>query len=303
MAAMKRVLLLAAVIVAGIAALGLTSCAPTSGRYVDRIFETTTKTTHQYKQTTNLVTGAPQNLALDVYQPTGDTLEARPVIVWIHGGGFFTGNRGAMGDVAAEWAQRGYVTLSISYRLDSGNKCQQVQDGTITDPVQEQIERDRCARVITAAKDDAFSAIEWIRANAATYRVDPERVAVAGSSAGAVTALNVAQWGNPGGGPVPANRKVSAALAMSGCQYDPAMIDANDAPIGMIASGGDISVPYECSTETIASAKALGTKTVANYWPEESLHAKDLYRAHQVDVDKAWTAFLYNQLQLTQPPA
>lgn len=297
---MKRASALLAV-VALLGALGLSSCTPTTGRYFDLVFASTTKTTHLYKATRNLTTGAELNLFADVYQPTGDALARRPAIVWIHGGGFLTGNRGGMGDVASEWARRGYVTLSISYRLDPGNRCQQYQDGTITDPVQAQIERDRCERVITAAAEDALDAVAWIRTRAADFGVDATRIAVGGSSAGAVTALNVGQWANPGGGAPPASTRVKAVLAMSGCQYDPSRIDANDAPVAMIASGGDISVPYECSVATVDAARSFGTPTAANYYPGESGHAKDLYRQHQAEIDEDWTAFVYQQLKLSQP--
>lgn len=298
---MKRALVVLVAAVTAITAFGLSGCTPTSGRYIDQVFASTTKSTHLYKETTNLTTGAPLQLYTDVYQPVGDTLAKRPAIVWIHGGGFFTGNRDGMGDVAAEWARRGYVTLSISYRLDPGNKCQQVQDGTITDPVQLETETARCQRAIFAAQNDAFSALGWLRRHAAEFKVDTSRLVVGGSSAGAVTAVNVAQRGNVTGEAVPVGKSVRAALAMSGCQYDPASIDAKDAPIAMIASGGDISVPYECSVATVDKAKGFGTPTVANYWPSESFHAKDLYRRHQAEIDAAWTKFLYERLALTQP--
>ncbi|MEZ5137307.1 MAG: alpha/beta hydrolase [Acidimicrobiales bacterium] len=298
---MKRALLVLVAAVAGLAALGLSACTPTSGRYIDLVFASTTKSTHLYKETKDLTTGADLDLFTDVYQPTGDTLAKRPAIVWVHGGGFKTGNRTQIGDVAAEWARRGYVTLSISYRLDPGNKCQEYQDGKFTDPVQAEAERARCERAIYAAQNDAFSALGWLRRHAAEFKVDTSRLVVAGSSAGAVTALNVAQRGNVDGGAVPVGRSVKAALAMSGCQYDPAAIDANDAPIAMIASGGDISVPYECSVATVDAAKGFGTPVAANYWPDESYHAKDLYRRHQAEIDAGWTSFLYQRLALTQP--
>jgi len=298
---MKRSLLVLIATVTALAGLGLSACTPTSGRYIDQVFASTSKTTHLYKETTDLTTGAPLDLYTDVYQPVGDTLAKRPAIIWIHGGGFKGGDRTKIGDVAAEWARRGYVTLSISYRLDPGNKCQNVQDGTITDPTQLATERARCERAITAAQNDAFSALGWLRRHAAEFKVDTSRLVVGGGSAGAVTALNVAQRGNVGGGAVPLEKSVKAALAMSGCQYDPAAIDAKDAPIGMIASGGDTAVPYECSVATVDAAKSFGTPTVANYWPAESTHAQALYRRHQTEIDAAWTAFLYERLALTQP--
>lgn len=273
---------------------------PTSGRYIDQVVASTSMTTHLYGQTTDLTTGAPLDLYADVYQPVGDTLATRPAIIWIHGGGFKAGNRTNMGDVAAEWARRGYVTLTISYRLDKGSRCQDVQDGEFTEP-RLSVERTRCERAITAAQDDAFSALGWLRSHAAEFGVDTSRLVVGGSSAGAVTAVNVAQRANVAGGAVPAEKSVGAALAMSGCQYDLAAIDAEDAPIGMIASGGDAAVPYECSVATVDAAKRFGTLTVANYWPTESSHAMGLYRRHQAEIDAAWTAFLYQRLALTQP--
>jgi dienelactone hydrolase len=298
---MKRALLLALVVVASLAATALTACTPTSGRYIDLVFASATKTTHLYKETTDLTTGADLDLFTDVYRPSGDTLAKRPVVIWIHGGGFKTGNRTQIGDVAAEWARRGYVTLSISYRLDPGNRCQEYQDGKITDPAQAEIERARCERAIVAATNDAFSAVGWIQRHAAEFGVDPTRIAVGGSSAGATAAVNVGQWANVDGGPVPSSKRVKAVLAMSGCQYDPARIDANDAPIAMLASGGDPAVPFECSVATVDAASALGTPTVANYYPSESGHAKVLYRQHQAEVDEDWTAFVYQQLKLSQP--
>ncbi len=298
---MKRTLALAVAVVAGFAALGLSACTPTSGRYIDLVFASTTKTTHLYKETADLTSGADLDLYTDVYQPTGDKLAKRPVIVWVHGGGFKGGNRSQLGDVAAQWARRGYVTLSISYRLDPGNKCQEYQDGKITDPTEAEAERDRCFRAIVAAQNDASAAVGWIRRHAAEFRADPNRIAIGGGSAGAVTAVNVAQRSNPGNGTTFTGQKVGAALAMSGCQYDVAAIDRYDAPIGMIASGGDISVPFECSVATVDKAKSFGTPTVANYWPDESGHAQALYRQHQAEIDEAWTAFLYEQLKLTQP--
>ena len=298
---MKRSLALSVVVVVGVAIAGLSACTPRSGRYIDQVFASTSKTTALYKETFDLTSGEPLDLYVDVYQPSGDTLAKRPAIVWIHGGGFKVGARSAMADVAAEWARRGYVTLSISYRLDPGNRCQDLQDGKIADPDEAAAEHDRCTRDITAAQNDALAAISWLRRHAAAYRVDTSRIAVGGSSAGAVTAVNVGQRANPGGGTPPAASRVSAVLAMSGCQYEPEAIDANDAPIAMLASGHDGAVPYACSVATVNRAKAFGTATVANYYPTESGHAKALYRTHQAEVDEAWTAFLYRQLKLTQP--
>ena len=105
------------------------AAAATPQRYRDPVFAKTTKTTYVYKSAPDLVTGKLVPLRLDVYRPVGDTLAKRPAIIWIHGGGFRFGDRSAMGAIAAEWAQKGYVTVSISYRLDTRGPCQALATG------------------------------------------------------------------------------------------------------------------------------------------------------------------------------
>ena len=58
-------------------------------------------------------------LRMDIYQPQGDTLSRRPVIIFCFGGGFVDGKRtdADMVALARSFAQRGFVTASIDYRL------------------------------------------------------------------------------------------------------------------------------------------------------------------------------------------
>ena len=156
----------------------------------------------------------------------------------------------------------------------------------------------RCTAAIQAAQDDALDAIRWVRDHAATYRIDTTRVAVGGSSAGAVTAINVAQNVNPTHGVVRDRIKVGAALAMSGCNYDLSSIDANDAPISMLHAGHDIAVPYACARATVDRAKSFGIPARRIFYPAESGHGMALYDAHRVTVDASWCAFLKARLGL-----
>ncbi|MCB1030217.1 MAG: alpha/beta hydrolase [Acidimicrobiales bacterium] len=290
-----------AALVVGVCVSVLSACETKPMRYVDLVFSATTKSTERFQTTTDLNSGSPLDLYTDIYQPSGDKLAKRPVIVWIHGGGFKDGDRSSMGSVAAQWARRGYVTLSISYRLDPGNRCMEVQYGSISNPSEEATERARCFRAITAARNDALASVAWVRKHAARLRVDTSRIAVGGSSAGAISAVNVGQQANANGGAVPAQHKVGAVLAMSGCQYDLDRVDARDAPLAMVASGHDGAVFYSCSVATVNKAKSFGTATMSHYYPNESGHALDLYRHHQAEVDKGWTLFLYQHLKLSQP--
>lgn len=124
--------------------------------------------------------GTPVDLKLDLYRPTGDTVAQRPAVVWVHGGGFSKGDKASGANFATYFAQRGYVVVSINYRLLAPPSC-----GGELDPAPE------CEAAAIEAQHDAQAAVRWLRVNASTYGVDPNRIAVGGGSAGAVTSLLV----------------------------------------------------------------------------------------------------------------
>ena len=100
--------------------------------------------------------------ALDLYLPKshGKASEALPLLVFIHGGGWAKGDKGSGGKRLTEWVESGkFVGASIGYRL--------------TDEAQ-----------WPAQIHDCKAAIRWLRANAAEYGIDPDRIAVWGTSAG-----------------------------------------------------------------------------------------------------------------------
>lgn len=271
-------------------------------RYRAQIFASATKSTAVYASPPDLLTNAATPLSLDVYRPVGDASTSRPLLVWVHGGGFAYGNRDGSAGEANDYARLGYVTASIDYRLDPGNHCLQVQAGLYTGDQLVQ-ERARCLRAIVAARDDAAAAIVWLRAHAATYGIDITRVAIGGDSAGAITAIHVGQTLNTPGGPPPADVAVRAVLAMSGCNYlaaaDPAWaIDSQDAPIAVSASGGDSLVPFSCSIATVDAAAAVGTPVLRSYYALENAHAQSLYYAHRAEIERSWRAFLIDHLGL-----
>jgi dienelactone hydrolase len=271
-------------------------------RYVDQVFASVTADTGLvYATAPDLSTSAPVDLAADLFRPAGDTADLRPAIVWIHGGGFKAGSRSSTTDVAQSYARRGYVTASIDYRLDPGNRCQDVQDGVITDPVEAAAERDRCTVAIIAAQHDAQAAVRWLRANASAFGIDPGRIAVGGFSAGAVTAVNVAQRSeDPGtvGSHLDQSSTVGAGLSASGCNYDPGSIDGADAPVFLLASGLDRSVDFSCVAATEQATRAVGAGVQTMYFPSEGTHALALYTKYRPQVDAAWTSFLVANLGL-----
>lgn len=112
------------------------------------------------------------DLALDLYQPKKDNLEKRPVIIWVHGGGMYAGSKDASWDpvteLAQDFAEKGYVSVSIDYRLNPTWE----EAGTFNETMKN-------------AAEDVASAVDWIRANAEEYSLNPNYIALAGYSAGA----------------------------------------------------------------------------------------------------------------------
>ncbi len=114
--------------------------------------------------------GSGRELRCDVYTPPGRD-GAAPGVLLLHGGGWRRGERGAMRGYGIRLARHGYVCVASEYRL------------TPEAPWPAQIH-------------DVKAAIRWMRAQAGQLRVDPERMAIQGSSAGAHLALLAA--GTPG---------------------------------------------------------------------------------------------------------
>jgi acetyl esterase/lipase len=99
-----------------------------------------------------------QHLQLDIARPkTGDG--PFPAVICIHGGGFRAGKREGYDGLCIKLAQKGYVAMTVTYRLAPKYP-------------------------FPAAVHDTKAAVRWARANADKYKIDPVRIGVTGGSAG-----------------------------------------------------------------------------------------------------------------------
>jgi acetyl esterase/lipase len=228
-------------------------------RYRDPVFSDFTVTRDlQYGSAPDQVTGDPVALRLDVYQPTGDDETRRPVLVWVHGGGFSAGDKasGVAPDIAPMFARRGYVVASINYRLISSG-C----GGSNIRP--------ECALAAFNAQHDAQAAVRWLRANAATYRIDPARIAMGGESAGAITATltglrpdDPGDSGNPG---FPSS--IGAFVSISGGFVAGAFASSGDAPGLLFHGTADSIVPAQWSIDTALAMLGVGVPAFLQLQP------------------------------------
>lgn len=132
------------------------------------------------------------DLLLDVYEPIRTDDAVMPAVVMIHGGGFTGGSKEhrALSGMATWFAERGWVAYSINYRLagDVGSLPADYPEPPV--PITEQ-QADQWRALYPACRD-AKAAIRWVKATAADHRIDPERVAVVGGSAGSNLAITLA---------------------------------------------------------------------------------------------------------------
>jgi acetyl esterase/lipase len=114
----------------------------------------------------DLAYGGHPRHRLDVHaggEPSGDPV---PVFVFVHGGGFVAGDKHRPGtpayDLVGAWAVRhGWVGVNMTYRYAPESTW-------------------------PAGAEDVAAAVAWLRGNIAGYGGDPDRIVVAGNSAGAV---------------------------------------------------------------------------------------------------------------------
>ena len=136
------------------------------------------------------------------------------------------------------------------------------------DPPTEDLARDPTQPVsvaAAAARVDAARAVEWMRANAAAYRIDPNRIAMGGYSAGAITSMGVAFRDSGVDG-----ANVQVVLSLSGGLYgQESIIDAADPPLIMIHGTADGTVPFSLAEAIEAQALAVGL--IHEFYPLEGV--------------------------------
>ena len=159
------------------------------------------------------VTDGHERQKLDLYIPgEGENL---PLIIWVHGGAWLGGNKRRYAPMA--YLKSGYAGASINYRLS--------QHATFP-----------------AQIEDVKAAVRWLRANAETYRLDPNRFAAWGSSAGGHLVAMLGTAGDVNEFEVGENLEVSSRVQAVVDYYGPTdflQMDAHRLPDGLVHDAPD----------------------------------------------------------------
>ena len=203
-------------------------------RYATDQFTTVNKQTFPY----GTVDG--EILYMDLYMGSGDTEMSKPLILYVHGGGFANGKRDEDNLIAfaEDMAKKGYAVASISYRLTMKGKsfgCDQTAQNKI--------------KTFQAAAQDIRMATQYILDRQRQWGISPDKIVLAGSSAGAEAVLHAAYWSMsdlPANTTVlPDNFRYAGVISMAGALVDLQLINERTAiPSLMFHGTCDNLVPY-----------------------------------------------------------
>lgn len=229
-------------------------------RYKTQIFSELDTITNLTYGTSIDYLGSTQNLTCHIYEPKNDTVSKRPLLIYIHGGGFTSGSKDLASIVmlCARMARKGYVVANINYRLD---------------PTFELYNSTTDRRAMTDAMHDAKQAIRYFKTHANTFKIDTNKVFIGGESAGAATSMMatyiekqsemtpypMANPNNPHGKNVnnQVSNEVAAVLCLCGILLDTNAMEANDVPLLWVHSNKDDFVPIQISFPIVQRAANL----------------------------------------------
>ena len=149
------------------------NCSPV--RYIDPIFDVTATYGIEYQSARPYGSFFNQGYNLDIYEPEGDTLTHRPVIVFQYGGGYLIGDKlfPPAPTYCPMWAELGYVCVSINYRLGFSA----VSTGS-------------AERAVYRGVQDLQAALRFLCEFSDDYGIDTNRIIVTGNSAGAISTFH-----------------------------------------------------------------------------------------------------------------
>jgi|GEM_PF-71611 len=191
-----------------------------------------------------------EKLDLDLYLPeNSDTSRQLPLVLYVHGGGFSGGSRldPGIARMGNEMTQAGFAFASIAYRLLMRGKsfgCDQSASQKVI--------------VFQQSVVDVRRATAFLMAQREAYRLDMNRVVLAGSSAGAEAVLHTAYWPQANlpaeAFVLPKDFRFAGLISMAGALIDPMLIQPENAPPTLFFHGTcDALVPFDIRSHRLCA--------------------------------------------------
>ncbi|MCP4121646.1 MAG: alpha/beta hydrolase [Bacteroidetes bacterium] len=157
---------------------------PGGTKYKDPIYTNIKKTSETYATNVKQFNGVAKNLVMDLYTPVDNREMKKPVVIYLFGGGWFMKQIGGMDQFGKSFAMKGYLGVTIDYRIGFQNASGMLTCKTEFSGFDEAVYR---------AAQDAKAAIRYLKANADRLGIDKNKIFIGGHSAGAFTSLNAVQ--------------------------------------------------------------------------------------------------------------
>ena len=188
-------------------------------------------------------------LGMDIFTPLTKNAN-KPVLIYVHGGGFSGGKRDDAQhlDFCKRYAAEGWVTATISYHLtmkDQSFSCDQ--------PVQNKI------NTMFVAAQNIHQSVAYLLKRKNELGIDPSKIVLAGSSAGAEAVLHAVYWDKTYEGILPEGFKYGGMISMAGALVDKRWVTAESAVPSLFYHGTcDNLVPYDNAAHHYCSADQTG---------------------------------------------
>ncbi|MCZ2357657.1 MAG: T9SS type A sorting domain-containing protein [Bacteroidia bacterium] len=248
-------------------------------RYIQEVFEGVRVTPNVvYGSNIPYASSSPVDLKMDIYEPIGDTVSKRPLVILVHSGSFIspdiTGTTygrktdSCMVELCKRFARRGWVAVSMDHRL-GWNPLAASQEARSKGIMQ----------AVWRSIQDGRACVRFFRANASTYRIDSDKITMGGSSSGAYVGIHVAYLnkssetllpkfldglgvpfidtvalggveGNSGTPGYPSN--IQLVFNFGGAVGDTVALEATDVPVISLHGVQDPTTPYGTAVVTTA---------------------------------------------------
>ncbi len=256
-------------------------------RYKDQVFTDVKIRKNVSYKSASMPDAKKKAYLMDIYLPADDNKTDRPVIIWLHGGGFKLGKKTSRGIPiwCRQFAKKGYVCIAMNYRKLKGLPTQDFN---------------KMAGGCFSAIEDINGAIAWCKLNFSEIGIDTTKFILAGNSAGSMAGLQ-AVYGDYRALAAMGRRKdsttavkpynmtrISALINFWGGIFDSTWIANAKVPIVSVHGDKDGVAPYE-SRGPIHGSAVIYRQAIRFGIPSEL----KTYYGLKHELQKSFNPFLY----------